>query len=58
MCASLTKFTGPLGQIPGAILIPLGELNHDRPILAVCRAVSRSAQAISILQNGFSDIAY
>jgi sulfur dioxygenase len=59
------EFTGPLGHFPGAILIPLGELagragelSHDRPIVAVCRAGSRSAQAISILQqNGFTDIA-
>jgi sulfur dioxygenase len=59
------EFTGPLGHIDGAILIPLGELagrtselSHDRPIVAVCRAGSRSAQAISILQqNGFTDVA-
>src|SRR5271167_4816312 len=59
------EFNGPLGHIPGAILIPLGdlagragELSHDRPIVAVCRAGSRSAQAISILkQNGFTDLA-
>ena len=59
------EFTGPLGHIPGAILIPLGELagragelSHDLPIVAVCRAGSRSAQAISILQqNGFTDSA-
>jgi sulfur dioxygenase len=59
------EFTGPLGHIAGAILIPLGELagragelSRDRPIVAVCRAGSRSAQAISILQqNGFTDLA-
>jgi sulfur dioxygenase len=59
------EFTGPLGHIPGAILIPLGELagrvgelSRDRPIVAVCRAGSRSAQAISILQqNGFTELA-
>jgi len=59
------EFSGPLGHIAGAILIPLGELSartgelsHDRPIVAVCRAGSRSAQAISILKaNGFDDIA-
>jgi sulfur dioxygenase len=57
------EFTGPLGHIAGAILIPLGELagrvgelSRDRPIVAVCRAGSRSAQAISILQrSGFAD---
>ena len=55
------EFTGPLGHIMGAILIPLGELasragelRHDRPIVAVCRAGGRSAQAIAILaQIGF-----
>lgn len=59
------EFTGPLGHIAGAILIPLGELaaragelRHDRPIVAVCRAGSRSTRAISILQqNGFADVA-
>src|SRR5580658_2172184 len=59
------EFTGPLGHIEGAVLIPLGELAarvdelaRDRPIVAVCRAGSRSAQAITILQQaGFSDIA-
>jgi glyoxylase-like metal-dependent hydrolase (beta-lactamase superfamily II) len=59
------EFTGPLGHITGAILIPLGELagragelDKTRPIVAVCRAGSRSAQAIAILQkNGFADVA-
>jgi len=58
------EFTGPLGHIAGAVLIPLGELadrigeiQPDRPTVAVCRAGSRSAQAVSILQqNGFSDV--
>src|SRR5262249_40987103 len=59
------EFTGPLGHIEGALLIPLGELaeragelQRDRPIVAVCRAGSRSAQATVILQQaGFTDIA-
>jgi len=59
------EFNGPLGHIADAILIPLGELagrvgelSRDRPIVAVCRAGSRSAQAISILQqNKFTDVA-
>jgi glyoxylase-like metal-dependent hydrolase (beta-lactamase superfamily II)/rhodanese-related sulfurtransferase len=59
------EFTGPLGHIRGAILIPLGELAEragelarDRPIVAVCRAGSRSAQATAILREaGFADIA-
>ena len=59
------EFTGPLGHIAGAMLIPLGELAgrvdelaRDRPIVAVCRAGSRSAQATAILQQaGFADVA-
>ena len=59
------EFTGPLGHIEGAVLIPLGELagrcselSRDRPIVAVCRAGSRSAQATVILQQaGFLEIA-
>jgi glyoxylase-like metal-dependent hydrolase (beta-lactamase superfamily II)/rhodanese-related sulfurtransferase len=59
------EFTGPLGHIEGAVLIPLGqlaarveELARDRPIIAVCRAGSRSAQAVAILlQAGFGEIA-
>ncbi|MFP6748133.1 MAG: rhodanese-like domain-containing protein [Alphaproteobacteria bacterium] len=59
------EFDGPLGRIPGAKLIPLGilaeraeELNRDRPIVAVCRAGGRSAQATVILRRaGFTDIA-
>jgi len=55
----------PLGHIRGAILIPLGELAdrvgdlaRDRPIVAVCRAGSRSAQATVILREaGFGDVA-
>jgi rhodanese-related sulfurtransferase len=35
-----------------------GELSKDRPIVAVCRAGSRSAQATVLLQQaGFTDIA-
>ena len=57
--------SGPLGRIPGAILIPLGdlaerasELAKDRPIVAVCRAGGRSAQATMILQQaGFAKVA-
>ncbi len=59
------EFTGPLGHIKGAVLIPLGslaeragELSRDRPIVAVCRAGGRSAQATVILQQaGFKDVA-
>lgn len=60
-----SEFTGPLGHIQGATLVPLGELAarakelpKDKPIVAVCRAGSRSAQATAILQKaGFTDIA-
>jgi sulfur dioxygenase len=59
------EFTGPLGHIKGAILIPLGELaaradelSRDRPVVAVCRAGGRSAQATVILQQtGYPDVA-
>ena len=60
-----SEFSGPLGHIRGAVLIPLGELAgrkgelaQDRPIVAVCRAGSRSAQATVMLQQaGFADVA-
>ena len=59
------EFTGALGHIKTAMLIPLGELVErtgelakDRPIVAVCRAGGRSAQATNILQKaGFKDVA-
>jgi glyoxylase-like metal-dependent hydrolase (beta-lactamase superfamily II)/rhodanese-related sulfurtransferase len=59
------EFTGPLGHIRGALLVPLGELARragelpkDKPIVAVCRAGSRSAHATAILQKaGFSEVA-
>jgi len=59
------EFSGPLGHIAGAVLIPLGELaersaelSHERPVVAVCRAGGRSAQATVILQKaGFHEVA-
>ena len=59
------EFSGPLGRIRGAVLLPLGELAaraqelpKDKPIVAVCRAGSRSAHATAILQKaGFPDVA-
>jgi sulfur dioxygenase len=59
------EFTGPLGHIRGAIPLPLGELAaragelpRDKPIVAVCRAGSRSAHATAILQKaGLGDVA-
>jgi glyoxylase-like metal-dependent hydrolase (beta-lactamase superfamily II)/rhodanese-related sulfurtransferase len=59
------EYAGPLGHIRGAKLIPLGELagrtgelSKDRPVVAVCRAGGRSAQATLILQQaGFEKVA-
>lgn len=59
------EFTGPLGHIKGAVLIPLGtlpdrvaELSKDKPIVAVCRSGGRSAQAINFLRGaGFTRLA-
>ena len=59
------EFSGPLGHIRNAKLIPLGQLAEqtqqlakDRPVVAVCRAGSRSAQATVILREaGFNDVA-
>jgi glyoxylase-like metal-dependent hydrolase (beta-lactamase superfamily II)/rhodanese-related sulfurtransferase len=59
------EFTGPLGHIHNATLIPLGtlasrasELSKDKPIVAVCRAGGRSAQATAILREaGFDKVA-
>ena len=59
------EFTGALGHIRGAKLIPLGqlaqrsgELDRSRPVVTVCRAGGRSAQAVVILQKaGFDQVA-
>ena len=59
------EFTGPLGHISGATLVPLGELAarakelpKDKPVVAVCRAGSRSAHATAILQKaGITEVA-
>lgn len=59
------EFTGLLGHIEGATLIPLGtlkvrlaELDPSMPVVTVCRAGARSAQAVAILQkNGFARVA-
>jgi len=58
------EYTGPLGHIRGSTLIPLGDLgkragdlDHDRPIVAVCRSGARSAQAVVLLQKaGFTNV--
>ncbi|MCU9957540.1 MBL fold metallo-hydrolase [Burkholderia sp. BKH01] len=59
------EFTGPLGHLPGAMPIPLGELAartgeiaRDRPVVTVCRAGGRSAQAnVILLKAGFDAVA-
>ena len=59
------EFEGPLGRIPHAQLISLGalsqragELSKAQPIVTVCRAGGRSAQASVILrQAGFNSVA-
>jgi sulfur dioxygenase len=59
------EFVGPLGHIAGATLIPLeelqkrvAELDKERPLVAVCRSGSRSAQAVVLLQKaGFRQVA-
>ncbi|MGB8273943.1 MAG: rhodanese-like domain-containing protein [Alphaproteobacteria bacterium] len=59
------EFGGPLGHIPGALPIPLGTvaeaasaLARDKPIVTVCRAGGRSAQATVILKRlGFDRVA-
>jgi sulfur dioxygenase len=59
------EWDGPLGRIHSAVLIPLGELEerahelpNDKPIVAVCRAGGRSAQATMILRDaGFERVA-
>jgi len=59
------EFNGPLGHVPGALLIPLGklsgkieELEKARPLVAVCRSGARSAQATLMLgKAGFDKVA-
>lgn len=59
------EWTDALGHIPGAVLMPLGqladrltELDRNRPLVAVCRSGSRSAQACQRLSGaGFTQVA-
>jgi glyoxylase-like metal-dependent hydrolase (beta-lactamase superfamily II)/rhodanese-related sulfurtransferase len=59
------EFNGPLGHVPGAVLIPLGTLTHKagtiakaKPIVTVCRSGARSAQATVLLAKaGFEKVA-
>ncbi|HET6330812.1 MAG TPA: MBL fold metallo-hydrolase [Holophagaceae bacterium] len=60
------EFTGPLGHIEGARLIPLGELParlaelepfRNQPVVTNCKAGGRSNQATTILLDaGFTDV--
>jgi rhodanese-related sulfurtransferase len=60
-----SEFNGPLGHVPGAILLPLGllgeaggRLSKERPVVTVCRSGARSAQASVLLgKSGFSKVA-
>jgi sulfur dioxygenase len=59
------EFSGPLGHIDGARLLPMGalaqqlsSLARDRPLVTVCRSGTRSAQAALLLAKaGFGDVA-
>ena len=59
------EFTGALGHIAGAKLIPLGslmqrfsELEKNKPVVVVCRSGARSAQATVMLKNaGYAKVA-
>ena len=59
------EYDGPLGHIAGARLLPLGQLagslaglDRERPVVTVCRAGGRSAQATLVLQKaGFTKVA-
>lgn len=58
------EFTGQLGHIPGAELVPLGTVmahapgwNKDEPLLLVCKVGGRSGHAAQALSRmGFSKV--
>jgi glyoxylase-like metal-dependent hydrolase (beta-lactamase superfamily II)/rhodanese-related sulfurtransferase len=60
-----SEYTGALGHIAGAKLIPLGSLlnntehlSKEKPIVVVCRSGARSAQATVLLKDaGFARVA-
>ena len=59
------EFTGALGHIANAKLIPLGSLlnnmnkiSKEKPVVVVCRSGARSAQATMMLKNaGYAKVA-
>jgi sulfur dioxygenase len=59
------EFSGALGHIPGARLMPLGRLGEgsatlakERPVVTVCRSGTRSAQASVLLRKaGYDKVA-
>jgi glyoxylase-like metal-dependent hydrolase (beta-lactamase superfamily II)/rhodanese-related sulfurtransferase len=59
------EFSGALGHLPGARLVPLGslaaraqEFSKERPLVMVCRSGARSAQATVLLRKaGFTQVA-
>ena len=59
------EFTGALGRIPGARLMPLAglgasadHLDRERPVVTVCRSGARSARAVVVLHKaGFEKVA-
>ena len=59
------EFSDTMGHIPWAKSIPLsqltqrsGEIDPERPVVAVCRSGARSAQAVVLLQKaGFKNVA-
>ena len=60
------EFTGELGHVPGAHLIPLGELpvrlgeitaQKRETVVTICRSGARSARAAALLREaGFTDV--
>ena len=59
------EFIDVLGHVPGARLLPLGQLSQQlqtldqrRPIVTICRSGVRSAQAVTLLRKaGFERVA-